>query len=65
MLNWHVSFFNFVLFTDDKENVELEKARQEWEALEHTQPGQINLAVCRRMIMTLLIFGLLVDGIII
>lgn len=53
------------MFTDDKENVELEKARQEWEALEHTQPGQINLAVCRRMIMTLLIFGLLVDGIII
>lgn len=59
------SFLNFVFFTDDKENVELEKARQEWEALEHTQPGQINLAVCRRMIMTLLIFGLLVDGIII
>ncbi|XP_063345558.1 ELMO domain-containing protein 3 [Pelmatolapia mariae] len=24
---------------DDKENVELEKARQEWEALEHTQPA--------------------------
>lgn len=45
--------------------MELEKARQEWEALEHTQPGQLNLTVCRRMIMTLLIFGLLVDSIII
>lgn len=52
-----ISHLDFVvLFADDKENVELEKARLEWEALEHTQPGQMTRAVWSRMKVTLLIF---------
>lgn len=52
------SYLTFViLFTE--ENVELEKAREEWEALENVQPGQMHLAVspvCIKMKMTLWIF---------
>lgn len=41
VLVWCLGFY----FVFTEENVELEKAREEWEALENIQPGQIYLAV--------------------
>lgn len=52
------STVNFVILLTE-ENVELEKARQEWEALDNVQPGQTHLAgspVCLKMKMTLFFF---------
>lgn len=40
-----VFFFTLFLTICTEENVELEKAREEWEALENIQPGHIYLAV--------------------
>lgn len=31
----------FVCFTEEQEDADLEKAKQEWEALENIQPGQL------------------------
>ena len=39
-----ICFLTFVILSTE-ENVELEKAREEWEALENIQPGQMHLAV--------------------
>lgn len=53
LLSVSVCFF-VILLTE--ENVELEKARQEWEALDNVQPGQTHHVICFKMKMTLFYF---------
>lgn len=36
-------FLFLFFFTEEQEDADLEKARQEWEALENIQPGQLPL----------------------